>query len=237
MRIAIFSDIHSNLEALDTALKDMRDRRVDRRICLGDIVGYGANPRECLDRVRSEADVVVLGNHDLAAIRPSLLAEFSSGAVSGMRWTMSCLTEGDRDHLRSLPASVSEDGNLYTHAAPGGTWDFPYLTNGFTARLHARSFTERLCFIGHVHRPDVFAMVPRPGLAVGMYTVTDRFIINVGSVGQPRDGDPRLAYGILDTVAGTWEIVRLVYDVDTAMRKILDAGIAPKIATRLKTGV
>ncbi len=232
MRLAIISDIHGNLEALTSVLDDIRTREADRIICLGDVVGYGADPVACLRLVREHCNACVLGNHDAGAIAPAKRAFFNPAALEALVWTTRLLDEAEKSWIASLPYRLSKDDMLFVHAAPRVPEQWEYVFGGMEARRYERYFHERLCFMGHSHVPAVFPVDP----AVAVYNSTDRFIINVGSVGQPRDGDWRACYGFLDTVTGTFEHRRLEYDVATAMGKILKAGLPRKLADRLRLG-
>ena len=232
MRIAVFSDIHSNLEALTAALDDLARRSPDRIVCLGDIVGYGASPRECLDLVRQTTGDVILGNHDEAAFDPSFDAVFSTYAKEAIRWTRTRLLDDDLAYLRSLPLSLTIENIQFVHATPRNPEQYGYIFSGFEARIYADDFSERLCFVGHSHVPFVYAMDP----AVRGYNPVDRFIINPGSIGQPRDGDPRLSYGILDTVAGAYENIRLDYDIQSSADRIRSRNLPSRLAQRLFAG-
>ena len=233
MRIAIISDIHANLEALSAVLEDILRRQADRIVCLGDIVGYGADPADCVTLVREHASFSVLGNHDAASFSPQQRAYFNPLALEAVRWTAGQLDEKHTSWLRQLPYRVSFENLLFVHSAPRAPEEWDYVFGGMEARMQGRYFFERICFIGHSHIPGIHPL----DSDVGEYSPAHRFIINVGSVGQPRDGDWRSSYGLLDTVAGTYDNHRIAYDVDAAMRKILDRGLPPRLAQRLKAGV
>lgn len=233
MRIAIISDIHANLEALSAVLEDILPQQVDRIVCLGDIVGYGADPAACATLVREHAAFSVLGNHDAASFSPQQRAYFNPLALEAVRWTADQLDEEHTSWLRQLPYRVSFENLLFVHSAPRAPEEWDYVFGGMEARMQGRYFFERVCFIGHSHIPGVYPL----DSDMGEYSPSHRFIINVGSVGQPRDGDWRSSYGLLDTVAGTYDNHRVAYDVDAAMRKILDRGLPPRLAQRLKAGV
>jgi diadenosine tetraphosphatase ApaH/serine/threonine PP2A family protein phosphatase len=233
VRLAIISDIHANLEALERVLEDIDAMQADRLICLGDIVGYGADPSTCLDLLRDRADVCVLGNHDAAMFSPNVRDFFNPLAQQVAEWTASRLTEDDIAYLKGLPYRVSSDNLLFVHSAPRAPEQWDYVFSGMEARMHGRHFHERICFIGHSHVPGVYPIDPE----VRGYAPGHRYLINVGSVGQPRDGNWRSSYGLLDTVAGSYENRRLEYDVDAAARKIIERGLPVRLAERLKTGV
>ena len=232
MRIAIISDIHSNLEALTRALQDLDQRSIDRIVCLGDIVGYGANPRECLRIVRERTGDIIMGNHDEAAFDPYVGSTFNSYARDALRWTREQLTTDEKQFLRSLPMCQSFENILFVHATPRYPEEWGYIFSSLEARSFAGSFSERICFVGHSHVPFVYSMDP----LVREYHPGHRFIINPGSIGQPRDGDPRLSYGILDSVAGSYENIRLEYDIQSAAGKITANKLPTRLAQRLFMG-
>lgn len=234
MRLAVISDIHGNLEALEEALRDIDARAADEIVCLGDVVGYGADPAACLRLVRDRCRHVLLGNHDEAAFNPRIAESFNAYARRAAAWTRGQLEPEQRDFLRELPYMLSLEGEqlLFSHSTPRNAQDFDYIFGDMEARSYADAFSERLCFVGHTHIPRIHPLDAR----VRAYTPSDRFIINCGSVGQPRDRDSRASYGLLDTVAGTYENVRLVYDVAAAARKIVDAGLPEALASRLFDG-
>jgi len=232
MRIAIISDIHGNREALDTALEDITHRGVDSVVCLGDIVGYGPDPGYCIERVRDETSNVVLGNHDEAVFWPQKSMDFNHVARAAVQWTIRNLNEDQTTYLKNLPRSLSMQDILFVHSAPGDAGRWPYIFSNFEARMYFSKFKERLAFVGHSHVPGIFAEEP----SVADFNGHDRFIINVGSIGQPRDRDKRLSYGILDTVAATYENIRLDYDVQTTASKILENGLPASLAERLFVG-
>ncbi len=232
VRLAIISDIHANLEALERVLEDTELMQAERLVCLGDIVGYGADPAACVATVRERADICVLGNHDAAVFSVPERAFFNPNAREALSWTTAQLSEDDITYLQSLPYRVSTDNLLFVHSAPRAPEQWDYVFSGMEARLYGRYFHERICFIGHSHVPGLYPI----DAGVREYSHADRFLINVGSVGQPRDGDWRSSYGLLDTVAGTYENRRVEYDVDAAARKILARGLPARLAQRLKFG-
>lgn len=232
MRLAIISDIHANLEALERVLADIEAAEADRLVCLGDIVGYGADPSACLDLVRERADICVLGNHDAAVFSLTERAFFNPNARLAVDWTAAQLSTDDIAYLKGLPYRVSSDNLLFVHSAPRAPEQWDYVFSGMEARMYGRHFHERICFIGHSHVPGLY-----PIDAGGRgYSHDRRFLINVGSVGQPRDGDWRSSYGLLDTVAGSYENRRIEYDVDAAARKIISRGLPRRLAERLRMG-
>lgn len=233
MKIALISDIHSNLEALTRAIELIDEARVEKIVCLGDIVGYGANPNECVGIIRDRCTVVLKGNHDAAAVDIGETEFFSQHARAAALWTNKILSPGNADYLRSLPLSVVDGDLLFVHASPSNPEEWEYIVNEMDARQAFASFKEKICFVGHSHVPGVYS-------ESGEEEQVDRdrpFIINVGSVGQPRDGDPRLAFGLFDTEQWEFQSVRSVYDVDKARDKILSSGLPKILGDRLRVGM
>jgi putative phosphoesterase len=154
MRIAIISDIHSNLEALTKALEIIDTKNIDEIVCLGDIVGYGANPNECVEIVKKRAKYVVMGNHDFAvAVDPTELAYFNSYARESALWTRGVLTEENLEFLRSLPFTISIKNLLFVHSSPAQPREWEYIFTEAQAKVQFKYFTEKICFIGHSHLP------------------------------------------------------------------------------------
>ncbi len=232
MRYAIISDIHGNLPALTAALAHIDTIDIDRIVCLGDIVGYGSDPVACLDLVRSRTEYVVLGNHDFAAVNIPARRDFNSHAAKAIVWTAQQLSPADKAYIKTLPYRLGIDTMLFVHASPDHPERMRYILTAMEAKQQAQAFSERVCFVGHSHRPYIFALDPH----MREYDSEHRFLINVGSVGQPRDGDNRLAFCVLDTVAGSCDIVRLAYDIDAAAAGILAAGLDRRLAERLIRG-
>jgi len=233
VRLAIISDIHGNLEALTAALELIDSRGVDEIICLGDIVGYGANPNECLDLIRQRCMVILLGNHDAAAVDLSIANSFTMNARLSALWTRQALLDKNREFLQSLPYTKERGEIFLTHGSPYNPDEWNYIITDFDARDAFQSFTHRICFVGHSHIPALFS---ESGGSPNL-TIRDRYIINVGSIGQPRDGNPKLSFGLFDTEAWTYENIRADYDVFTAAEKINSAGLPPALAHRLMVGV
>ena len=233
MRIAILSDIHGNLEALVTALEIVDEHSADIIVCLGDIVGYGANPNECIDLVRKRCSAVVLGNHDAAALDLGVADSFNATARVSAVWTSKVLTDENREFLKSLPMTYSAEGAFFVHSSPVDPEEWNYVLSAYDAREAFRHFREEICFIGHSHIPGVFAEKS------GTQQVRrgERFLVNVGSVGQPRDGDGNLSLGIFDSVLWSYENIRAPYEVETTADKIRKAGLPPVLAERLKKGM
>ncbi len=244
MRRAVLSDVHSNLEALEAVLADIEAQRAAEIVCLGDVVGYGGAPNECLARLRGRLAAAVAGNHDVAACGRLQLGGFSSSAAQAARWTESALTPEHRAWLESLPLEATCSDARLVHASPTEPGQWHYVLSVAEARLEFEAFAERLCLIGHSHYPGAFRLGPRAGEVA--YTRESevrleagcRFLVNVPSVGQPRDGDPRAGYLLWDDdpERGWVRHVRLEYDVAAARQRILDAGLPRFLGDRLQWG-
>ncbi len=232
MRIAIISDIHSNIQALTKALSLIDRSNIEKIYCLGDIVGYGANPNECIALVRARTDCCVLGNHDQAASDPSFADHFTKPGRIAAAWTHKTLGQEHLEFLRGLPAIIEADPCTLVHAAPANPEKWEYVDSLESAQRQFAAFATRLCFIGHTHVPSLIGenlktFVFKPGM---------RYLINVGSVGQPRDGNPQLSFGILDTDAWTYRNIRADYDIASASRAITAAGLPSALGKRLHQG-
>lgn len=233
MRIAIISDIHSNLEALTKALEIIEDEGTDEIVCLGDIVGYGADPNECIELVRHRCSTIILGNHDLAAVDLSAAEFFTSNARSAAVWTSQHLTGEHKQFLRNLPYTAERDEMLFVHSSAFQPEEWHYIMSALDAQATFGHFTQQLCFVGHSHIPGIYSESgPRHSVVRG-----ERFVINVGSVGQPRDGNPKLSFGIFDTDRWEYRNIREEYDVGQACSKIRTAGLPRALADRLLEGV
>lgn len=241
MLYGIFSDIHANLPALEAVLESMKANGVERRVCLGDIVGYGASPNECVELTRESADVCILGNHDSVAIRWDSDVGFNPYAKKAIEWTQENLNESSKQYLRSLPYMYEENDVCFVHASPMSPADWIYITDLEDALDAFDHFGERHCFVGHTHSPVIVAMrdgeIPKV-IETGFYRLEDgeRLLMNVGSVGQPRDRDSRASYCLYDTEAQTVKLVRLEYDIARTQKAMRDAGLPDFLVERLELG-
>jgi predicted phosphodiesterase len=232
-RFAIISDIHGNLEALTRAFDVIHEERIDEIVCLGDTVGYGANPVECLKLVQSRCSVILLGNHDAASIDLAVANQFTLNAQLSSIWTFGALDEESKTLLRGLKPTYAMDDVLLSHGSPYEPDEWHYVISEFDTREAFRAFTEAICFIGHSHIPGIFSEHGE----TDAISRTGRFIVNVGSVGQPRDGNPHLSFGIFDVEQWKYRNLRVEYDVNTAAKKIRDAGLPRALADRLIVGM
>ena len=244
MRYAIISDIHSNLAAFQAVLQDIDEKGgVDRIWCLGDIVGYGPDPKECIELLREHDHICVPGNHDWGAIGKIDLAEFNPEAAAACRWTGEQLGPDEIDYLANLPLTITEGDFTLAHGSPREPiWE--YLVSTYSAKLSFEHFDTRYCLVGHSHVPVVFEYVAETGDCLLHQFAPDdplslggnRLIINPGGVGQPRDGDPRASYAIYDAQEVTVRYHRVPYEVATTQLRMLEYGLPSRLITRLSHG-
>jgi predicted phosphodiesterase len=244
MRIVVFSDIHSNLEALEAVLDHAYRQKVDRYVCLGDVVGYGANPNECIELIRSLPDCpCVLGNHDAAAL--GIPNSMKNDARKVIVWTQNILTKTSIWFLKEMEDLIKWDNISFCHSNPYRPRNWYYVTEKtYISSSFARS-KAKILFVGHTHVPIaitrqnffcVYIRSPRHNMVVPVAEL-NRQIFNTGSVGQPRDGDPRASYLIYDTQKKVIEFYRVAYDYEQAGEKILAAGLPEIYARRLVNGL
>ncbi len=241
MRILVITDIHGNITALDAVLEDAG--KVDGIWCLGDIVGYGPDPNECVERIRMLPNVTcLLGNHDSAAIGEMDVATFNPEARVSIQWTRACLTPENLDFINQLPQRVIKDQVTLVHGSPRSPI-FEYLLDTYLATQNFAHFDTDFCFIGHTHLPAQYyllngqthaqLLIPNEDIVMQLYP---RSIINPGSVGQPRDRDPRAAYAIFDTKKNTWDHRRTPYDILSVQFRMEVAGLPDRHIQRLAGG-
>lgn len=239
MKIGVIGDIHGNLEALTAVLRALEAEHVEDIVCVGDVVGYGADPVECIRTVRERASVVVAGNHDYGAVGKQALDYFNSAAREAVLWTAKRLSEEDRGWLSNLPLVHRVKEYELVHASVFMPEAFEYIFNPEEA---APSFTYQkanLAFFGHTHWPSTFLggePVRHSIQKVVPIEPPGKVLINVGSVGQPRDSDPTASFVILDLSKGRVAFKRTPYDIKAAAKKILDAGLPASLAERLFHG-
>jgi len=239
MKYAIIADIHANWEALQVVLEDTRSQKCTHYACLGDVVGYNANPKECLDVIRTMGMPCVKGNHDEYCSGETNLEGFNPHAAEAINWTRNQLTDEDRLWLRDLKYIKLVANFSLVHATLDGPQRWGYVFDKLAA---AASFTYQntsVCFFGHTHVPVAFIRdsVVRGGTYSKFKVEPGRkYFVNVGSVGQSRDGVPKATYVVYDLDEGSIELRRLDYDIPTTQRKILAAGLPPRLAERLAFG-
>ncbi len=242
MRYLVISDIHANLPALQSVLMDAAGA-YDMVWCLGDLVGYGPNPNQCVERIASLPSVVIAGNHDWGVIGRADLLVFNTHARQALYWTQMELGEEYQEYLRSLPATVRVGDVLLAHGSVRDPiWE--YVLDVHTAQVSFELDTFQVCLVGHTHIPLMFEWLDArnevrillPDWEAPVQLEGRRLIVNPGSVGQPRDGDPRASYGILDTDAMTFQYRRVAYPVEITQEQMRARGLPQRLIDRLELG-
>jgi predicted phosphodiesterase len=246
MRYLVLTDIHANLEALDACIGHARARGFDRTLVLGDLVGYGADPNAVIERVQAlDPTAIVRGNHDKVASGLELAEGFNSVARNAAHWTLDALTPEHRAYLADLPTgpTIVDDLIVICHGSPFD--EDAYIFDELDAVRALKVSTRRLCLFGHTHYPvafelsaDAFDSLSPSAAAETRIPLRDgsKYLVNPGSVGQPRDGDPRAAYAIVDADLEQVELFRLNYAVEVAQAKVVKAGLPDVLAQRLGMG-
>jgi predicted phosphodiesterase len=247
MRIGVLGDIHGNAEALRAVIAAMRRDGVDTWVQVGDIVGYGPEPSTCIDLVRELGCITCLGNHDAAVLGLLDTAYFNHFARAAIQWTVPRMRPSDLEFLRSLALVVQHAEFTVVHGTMHLPDQFGYVISRVEAMDSIAKQETRLCFVGHSHVPAIYmrrdsspAEITEPAVQSEIevsYRGFDRVLMNVGSVGQPRDEDSRAAYGLVDTERETAAIKRVQYDIGGVQRKIREAGLPEVLANRLALGV
>jgi predicted phosphodiesterase len=241
MRYGIFSDIHSNLEALKSVIDAYKEESIDLYLCVGDVVGYGANPVECIEKTRNITTACVAGNHDWASVDKFSCDYFNPYAKAAILWTRQQLDEQDRDFLQSLKLIYKNEDLTLVHGTLYNPQDFGYMVEGYNARDSFGLLENDICFIGHSHTAGVFIRNQNGGIEYTQDNLVkikegNKYIVNAGSVGQPRDGNPDSAYCVYDTDKKEVRIKRVKYDTKTAQNKITKAGLPKILGDRLLVG-
>ena len=244
MRYAILSDVHGNIEALEAMLARIEEiGGIDKYFCLGDIVGYGAEPQACCDRLRELCEVTLLGNHDAAVAGRMDYSYYYDAAREALDWCREQLSETNLKWLEQLPYTHRMDSIELSHGSPYMPEEYDYIFALEQAKevLRLKEDLAEVTFIGHSHLTKVFALTENEAMDVvaPKFSLMDgmRYIITVGSVGQPRDYDPRSCAGIYDTETREFEYVRVDYDIESQRQKIINAGLAQNFGTRLLLGI
>ena len=244
MRYAIIADIHANLAAFTAVLDDIERRGGTEKVwCLGDVVGYGPDPHRCVEVLRQLKHISVAGNHDRAAINKISTSDFNPEAAAACHWTTQQLDPGDRDYLGSLPLVIEGDDFTLVHGSPREPiWE--YLLSTDAAEENLAYFQSQFCLIGHSHRPLLFEYNETGACSLKEFPVDaeitlakNRLIINPGSVGQPRDGDPRASYAIYDSENRTVTHHRVPYDIEATQVRMMEYRLPMRLVTRLSYGV
>jgi diadenosine tetraphosphatase ApaH/serine/threonine PP2A family protein phosphatase len=241
MKYGIFSDIHSNLSALEAVMASMDNMGVERRVCLGDLVGYCADVNSCVDLVRKKSDICILGNHDSVAIRRESSLHFNQYARFAIDWTQQNLSKESLDYMGKLPYIVEENDLCFVHASPKSPADWSYVSSLDDADDAFEYFSTKVCFVGHTHSPVIVVQdikgLPfvieedshccRPG---------ERMLVNVGSVGQPRDRNPESCWCLLDSETFCVEFVRVPYDISRTQDTMRKLGLPVFLIQRIAEG-
>ncbi len=247
MKLAVLSDMHGNATALEAVLARLDSIRIDHAVCLGDIVGYGARPGLCVRLVRECCDASILGNHDRAVLRPETAECFNEAAAAALRWTAAQIRDDERVFLASLADTARYEGVLLCHGAPSDP--DRYISGLRQAATEFHHFTEALALFGHTHVPacirsaggdrilaDVHACRLEPGRPAALLR-EDRHLVNPGSVGQPRDLDPRASFLELDTATRSVTLHRVAYDIASEQARMAAVGLPTRLIRRLSAGV
>jgi len=237
MKFAILSDIHANLEALQSVMEDAQNLGVKRYLCLGDIVGYNANPTQCLEIIRKLGCPVVMGNHDAYTIAEEIPPEVNGRARESVEWTRAQMQLNHNEWLSSLPMTRRVGHFELVHASMHDPELWNYVTSAFEAALHFKFQKTPLCFYGHTHRPMYFTTKERKTFKDFDQIQLEhgyQYYVNVGSVGQPRGEDKRAQYAIYDTEKQIVESRKVEYDIALACEKIREAGLPEHNALRLE---
>jgi len=241
MRNLVISDIHANLEALETVINNVEE--IDSVWCLGDLVGYGPDPNGCIDLIKTLPNLsCICGNHDVAILGKMDVKLFNHEAKSTIDWQLSQLSSDNLTFLKNLPEKISVGNCLLVHGSPRyPVWE--YILDPFVARINFNLFSEDFCFVGHSHQPLIChwdstneKMSWKGNVDGKIYHLKPKTILNPGSVGQPRDSDPRASYGIFDDESLEWEVFRIDYPFQITQKRIIENNLPSKNAQRLAGG-
>ncbi len=245
MLIALFADIHANRQAFEACLAHAREQQVDRYAFLGDYVGYGADPEWVVEKVGefvNQGAIAIVGNHDRAVSDPTL--PMNRNAQIAIEWTRNQLGASARELLDRLPMTVEEGGRLYAHGDASAPSRFVYVVDSDVARHSIESTRAPVTIVGHVHMPAIYSLAqtgkltlfqPVPGVSIPVLRQR-RWLMVLGSVGQPRDGNPAASYSIFNTDTSEVTFLRVPYDIETAAARIREAGLPAPLADRLARG-
>lgn len=240
MRYAVISDVHANLEAFEVVVSDIKSKKIQDIVFLGDAVGYGPNPNECVELLSQCCKIMVAGNHDWAVLKLTDISYFNNNAKYSLDWTADELTEKNRKILKAFPLKhVMKDGTtVFVHATPKEPEEWHYLLTLWDAEINFLCFKNPFCFLGHSHQPFIIGQSPSGKMFIYKESISIkdsyRYIINVGSVGQPRDGDPRACYAIIDD--NKIMIVRVPYNIDAVQMKMKKRNLPLPLIERLSIG-
>jgi len=242
MKFALISDVHGNLEALENVLRDIEKQGVEKIHFLGDVVGYGCNPNECIKLIDKHCDIKLLGNHDYAVMGIEQTENFNRIAKVSMDWTIKKIKGKSIQILADFEMTATFLDYFLVHASPDAPDQWAYILDSEGARENFEEFTQAVCIVGHTHIPTCFVLENNETIAKytkSSITYNDeyRYIINIGSVGQPRDNDPRACYLIVDTDAGKMFYRRVEYDIEKTQEKMKREKLPDFLIERLAIGV
>jgi predicted phosphodiesterase len=241
MKLALISDIHSNLEAFEAVLRDLEPQKVDKIICLGDVVGYGSDPIACLELVERYCDIRLMGNHEFGVLGLLSLDTLNQYARDSMDWTTQQLTDREISIIADYELEAECEGSCLVHASPHEPDQWHYILSGKDAEAGFKRAEHKLTFFGHTHLPMIFSRAA-DGKVRGQTGHTfdpdeeSCYLVNVGSVGQPRDNDPRACYVVFDSSEAVVTYCRVTYDVRTAQTKMTVAELPSMLIERLAVG-
>ena len=243
MKFGIFSDIHSNYDAFLEVLKIYEKEKVDKLICAGDMIGYGAEPDKCIEKLKELNALCVMGNHEYALKNESYMQYFNDAAYLAIKWHYENMSDDSKNYILNIPLNLKEDIFEIYHGSAFEPEEFHYLFSPADYIKNFKYFEAKVLIIGHTLTPDVFYFDETRkifGQITGSEFILEknfRYIINVGSVGQPRDKDPRACFCIYDSSENIFKIKRIEYDIKKAAKKIIDANLPEVLAYRLEYGV
>ncbi|TFE66865.1 metallophosphoesterase [Methylacidiphilum sp. Yel] len=245
MKIAFLSDIHGNLEALESVLEEIAKIKVDKIICLGDVVGYGAEPSRCLRKIREQAEIILMGNHDyycsLPQIPEAMTNQLNPIALKAIHFTRSILSKEEKQFLASLPLIWQNEDLMAVHSNFRSPTSWQYVLSNEEAEENFRAASFRIGFLGHTHIVALFVQNDHSVFQFRFKRLflkeNFRFLLNVGSVGQPRDGDPRATFVVYQTENYEATLYRVAYDIEKSALKIKNANLPIQLAERLRWGV
>jgi predicted phosphodiesterase len=241
MRYGILSDIHSNLEALEAVIEVYKNESIDKYLCVGDVVGYASNPNECIEKISLFCMITVAGNHDWGCVNLFPVDYFNPDAKEAIFWTRKKLDENNRYYLKALKLVYKNEDLTLVHGTLDKPQDFNYMTDEHVARGTFRLLETSICFVGHSHVAGIFIQDKKERIHYSEDAYVDikeenKYIVNVGSVGQPRDGKSQAAYCIYDTDKKQIQIKRINYDIQTTRKKIINLGLPTFLGDRLIIG-
>jgi predicted phosphodiesterase len=241
MRYAFFSDVHANLEALKAVILDFRSEKIDRIVFLGDAVGYGPNPNECVELINQVAETKLMGNHDFAALGLMDTDYFNQYATESIDWTKHSLTKKTIEIMSDFELTAETDNIMMAHSSPKEPDRWHYILDMDDVKENFKFFERQICLVGHTHRPFIVSLHDDGNCIVSHKKeekVTDncRYLVNIGSVGQPRDGDPRSCYLIYDKDNNNLKIKRVAYDLSNTQKQMAEHGLPEYLIERLAAG-